>query len=181
MPELPEVETIVRALREPLAGRRILRAWIRYASLYRRGSRRVRWIEGRAITSVSRVGKNAVLHLAPGGVMTVNLGMTGRLAVTRPEGSDGRPGGRTHLHARLLFDNGVELRYYDPRRFGYIYITPNDDIRGELGIGPDPFEIGRHGVQLEAVLRRKSAPIKSTVTWIGFIPLPTCCRWGSRW
>ncbi|MEJ2722120.1 MAG: zinc finger domain-containing protein, partial [bacterium] len=50
---------------------------------------------------------------------------------------------------------------YDPRRFGYIYITPNDDIRGELGIGPDPFEIGRQGSRLEAVLRRKSAPIKS--------------------
>jgi formamidopyrimidine-DNA glycosylase len=60
MPELPEVETIVRGLRSPLTGRRVIRTRLAYKSLYRRGSLSLRWLVGRTVVSVERVGKNAV-------------------------------------------------------------------------------------------------------------------------
>jgi formamidopyrimidine-DNA glycosylase len=163
MPELPEVETIVRELREPLLGRRVSRARLRYASLYRRGSLRVTWVAGRVIAAVERTGKNAVFQLEPCGVMTVNFGMTGRLAISTPdlEGGEGRAASRKHLHARFVLDGDIELHYYDPRRFGYIYITEADDIRDDINIGPDPFEMSSGGEELGRRLRGRRAPIKS--------------------
>ncbi|UCH83743.1 MAG: bifunctional DNA-formamidopyrimidine glycosylase/DNA-(apurinic or apyrimidinic site) lyase [Candidatus Latescibacterota bacterium] len=160
MPELPEVETIVRGLREPLLGRRLLRARLRYAALYRKGSLRVTWLVGRVITAVERVGKNAVFRFDRSRVMTINLGMTGRLVLVGADNT-GRPATHKHRHGRFIFDHGVELDFYDPRRFGYVYITGNADLRSELNLGPDPFEISTSGRELGEALRGRRAPIKS--------------------
>jgi formamidopyrimidine-DNA glycosylase len=159
MPELPEVETIVRGLREPLLGRKVLRARLRHASLYRRGSLRVSRLVGLTIAGVERVGKNAVFRLAPRGIMTVNLGMTGRLVLAAPGHEEREPA--KHLHGRFVLDGGTELRYYDPRRFGYLYLTESDDIRDDLDIGPDPFELSPGGEELVLALRKRHASIKS--------------------
>jgi len=170
MPELPEVETIVRCLRGPLVGRRVVRARLRYAMLYRRRSLRVTWLTGRTITAVERVGKNAVFRFAPSGIMTVNLGMTGRLALApsnaasssrRKDCSASERESRKHLHGRFVLHGEDELRYYDPRRFGYIYITANDHIRDDLRIAPDPFEISLRGNAAGGLFRGRRAPIKS--------------------
>ena len=122
MPELPEVETIVRQLRPHLPGRHIERAWLRYASLYRRDSQSVRSLVGRSFDRIERVGKNAVFFFRPGGLMLVNLGMTGRLLTwdgwPEPEGLKPR-----HLHMRLNLGDGGELRFYDARRFGHIFFS----------------------------------------------------------
>jgi len=160
MPELPEVETIVRGLRHPLLGRRVLRARLRYAALYRKGSLKVTWLVGRKITAVERVGKNAVLRFGRSGLMTVNLGMTGRLVLAGAGATD-RPPRHKHRHGRFIFDRSTELDFYDPRRFGYVYITENRDLRGELNIGPDPFEMSSRGTELGEALRGRRAPIKS--------------------
>jgi formamidopyrimidine-DNA glycosylase len=138
MPELPEVETIVRGLRTPLIGRRVHRTRLTYKSLYRRGSLALRWLVGRTFSSVERVGKNAVFRFDPSGLMLVNLGMTGRLVVNT-RGTEPRTRQTKHLHARFYLDNGLELRYYDARRFGHLYVAKTCDFDTELNIGPDPF------------------------------------------
>jgi len=98
----------------------------------------VRSLAGRTICEVERAGKNAVFRFEPPAVMVVNLGMTGQLLLhpscgCLPEGS-----GR-HLHGRFFLDDGSELRYYDIRRFGFIFVTRESDVFAALGIGPDPF------------------------------------------
>ena len=156
MPELPEVETIARGLQKRLAGRRFVEARLRLPGLYRRGSLRVSWLLGRRIGRVDRVGKNAVFHLVPPGVMVVNLGMTGRLLLA--SGSADRPMREKHLHGRFHFDGGLELRYYDPRRFGFLYVSRSPDVAGELGLGPDPFRADPR--YLARILRGRRAPVK---------------------
>ena len=158
MPELPEVETIVRGLRTPLGHRTVRRTWIRHKSLYRRGSLKLRWLLDRTIESVDRVGKNAVFRFSPSGLMVVNLGMTGSLIVCSeddpPRGLEMR-----HLHARLSLDDGLELRYYDARRFGHFYVAEECDFFRDLNIGPDPFVAGVRDVREK--LANRTAPIKA--------------------
>jgi formamidopyrimidine-DNA glycosylase len=158
MPELAEVETIVRGLRGPLTGRLVERARLRPAALYRSKSRNVRWLEGRRIAGVERVGKNTVFRFEPAAAMVVNLGMTGRLLVARSK--DGvSAADKKHFHGRFRLDHDVELRYFDVRRFGFFYVTEADDIARELGIGPDPFDARVR--YLERMLEARNAPIKA--------------------
>ena len=156
MPELPELETIVTGLRPLLVGRSIVRTWLRYRTLYRRGSLRLPWIKGRAIVAVERIGKNALFRFEPSALMVINLGMTGRLLVAA---GSGVPPSNKHLHARIYLDGGDELRYYDARRFGHIYIAESCDFRHDLNIGLDPFAADSR--YLRTALDHRKAPIKS--------------------
>lgn len=158
MPELPELETIVRGLKPLLPGRRVIRARLRYRSLYRRGSLPLARLVGRTFTKVERIGKNALFRLDPVSVMVINLGMTGRLHVcTRGDKTNDPP--MRHLHGRIALDDGRELRFYDARRFGHIYVAVRGDVATDLNIGPDPFA-GRVPY-LRGRLTGRSAPIKS--------------------
>jgi formamidopyrimidine-DNA glycosylase len=158
MPELPEVETTVKQLQPHLPRRRITSAWLRHRSLYRTGSLGVRHLIDREITVVERIGKNILLRCRPPALMVVNLGMTGQLlacdARERPCGFHAK-----HLHGRFGLDNGRELRYYDARRFGHLYIAERCDCFEELNIGPDPFQLKPAG--LRAKLRDRKAAIKT--------------------
>lgn len=161
MPELPEIETIVRCLREPLHGRRLVSARLRRAGLYRAGSLPVRALAGRRVVEVSRVGKNLSVRFDPAITMVINLGMTGRIGLS---GRSGRcdfagPAERKHLHGRFVFQGGLEMTYHDARRFGRVYVTESPDVARVLGIGPDPFEAAER--YLSDRLRGRSAPIKS--------------------
>jgi formamidopyrimidine-DNA glycosylase len=100
--------------------------------------------------------------------MTVNLGMTGRLILYSdhrdlplPASSSGdrRSAGDKHLHGRFHLEGGLELRYYDPRRFGFIYVSTSPDIQKDLGLGPDPFDA--NGRDLGRALEQRNASIKS--------------------
>lgn len=168
MPELPEVETVVRALRPPLTGRVIGSARLTALDLYRRGSRRLAWLAGGRIVSVERMGKAIVLLVEPARpgprrAMVVHLGMTGRFLIDpggAPGHAPGRGGGAArHLHARIVLRGGGALLYYDPRRFGYVFAGIEEGLREALRIGPDPFEIRPRA--LAARLEGRTAPIKS--------------------
>ena len=158
MPELPEVETVVRELRPVLPGRAIETACLRYRTLYRRGSLPVSRLVGRRFDRVERVGKNAVFWFKPAGLMLVNLGMTGR-PLYWDGGSEPEGVSRKHLHLRVGLSGGAEFRFYDARRFGHIYVAEACDFTRELGIGPDPFDADVD--YLREKLRGRSAAIKS--------------------
>lgn len=158
MPELPEVETIVRGLDTPLRGRRIVKARLSPATMYRRGSLPVGWLRERVLTQVERVGKNAVFRFGPRALMTVNLGMTGRLILCESGDEETRRPGK-HLHGRFVLEGGGELRFYDPRRFGYVYVADGCDFLEELNIGPDALAV--RAAYLRGALEKRSAPVKS--------------------
>lgn len=114
-------------------------------------------LAGRTIARVERAGKNAVFRFDPPAVMVVNLGMTGQLLLHPSCGCLPEASGR-HLHGRFVLDDGSELRYYDIRRFGFIFVTRESDVFAALGIGPDPFDADP--CDLAKVLRGREAAIK---------------------
>jgi formamidopyrimidine-DNA glycosylase len=135
MPELPEVETIVRDLARLLPGAKIKRVEVARPDLIDDDTPDgfAAAVTGKTIRSVERRAKNIVMDLGDGRLL-VNLGMTGRLLVARAE--DEEP---THLGVRLHLDRGRELRYHDVRRFGRLWTMTEAEWRawdGELGVEP---------------------------------------------
>jgi formamidopyrimidine-DNA glycosylase len=143
MPELPEVETIVRGLAPRLAGRRIVNAE-GLSALVAPGD--LGWLRGRAITGVRRHGKFIVIDLQPGpDALAIHLGMTGKLLTA---------GGLTpYTRAVFTLDQGT-LYYDDIRQFGRIEKAGPRVLR----LGPDPFEIGE--AEFVARLRSRRAMVK---------------------
>lgn len=144
MPELPEVETVVRTVASHIIGRRILSA--RFTSRFvTPGNRKslAQRLEGREILSVRRRGKFIVMQLDQG-TLAVHLGMTGNLLV------EGQPG--PHTHGLFHLDQGV-LLYNDPRQFGRIEWSATDPVRVRK-LGPEPLEISFE--DFRARLRRRA-------------------------
>jgi formamidopyrimidine-DNA glycosylase len=136
MPELPEVETIVRRIRPLLAGRRILDFEASWPRQIQPSLEAVRvGVIGRTVRAVSRRGKYAVLELGAGAGLLVHLKMSGRLTVV--PGEDGeRP---EHLRAVLHLVGGAPLRFYDARKFGRVRFVP--DLASALSqLGPEPLD-----------------------------------------
>lgn len=138
MPELPEVETVVRDLRPHLKGRRIVR--VRVGEKRLRSAWAAEWVDklaGRRIMGVERRGKWIRFDLDRG-LLVVHLGMTGRLTVTAPD----RPlENHTHFVADL---DGRQLRFRDVRRFGSItYHSGAAEFESFLAdrLGPEPFDL----------------------------------------
>jgi formamidopyrimidine-DNA glycosylase len=135
VPELPEVETIVRDLRRMLPGSRISRVEVLRPDLIEDETPEefARDLTGREIRSVDRRAKNIVMDVGDG-LLLVNLGMTGRLMVVDPP--DEPP---LHTGVRFHLADGRELRYHDVRRFGRLWrMTPDawKAWEGELGVEP---------------------------------------------
>jgi formamidopyrimidine-DNA glycosylase len=129
MPELPEVETVVRTLAPYLIGRRILSA--RFTSRFVTPGDRAklaRQVKGRRIEAIHRRGKFIVISLDKGDLV-VHLGMTGKLLSAGAEA--------THTYGFFTLDDGV-LLYEDPRQFGRIEWG---DARVKK-LGPEPLQIG---------------------------------------
>ncbi|MGA2275779.1 MAG: bifunctional DNA-formamidopyrimidine glycosylase/DNA-(apurinic or apyrimidinic site) lyase [Bryobacteraceae bacterium] len=132
MPELPEVETVVRSI-APLVGRRIVSAEFRAARIFRGGDpeRMAARLAGRRIAAIRRYGKFILVSLSGGGYLLLHLGMTGRLLV------GGAPS--KHTHAILTLDRGV-LQFDDSRQFGAIEV--HEDFPARVArLGPEPLEI----------------------------------------
>jgi len=132
VPELPEVETVVRSLAPHLPGRRIVAA--RFTSRFVTPGNRKRLaanLIGRTIQSLRRRGKFIVMTLDQG-TLSVHLGMTGKLLLDAPEGQ--------HAHGVFTLDRGA-LIYDDPRQFGRIEWSAGDAHRASR-LGPEPLEIG---------------------------------------
>jgi formamidopyrimidine-DNA glycosylase len=135
MPELPEVETVVRSL-AGLAGRRILNAEFRKLRvLIGDPDEGAAFLRGRLIQSISRYGKFIVFHLKPAGFLIVHLGMTGKL-LSFPKAP---PALAKHTHAVFTLDKGV-LLYEDSRQFGRIEYSATLPARVQK-LGPDALDV----------------------------------------
>lgn len=146
MPELPEVETLVRGLRPLLPGSRIERTRVVHEDVLRSSRRRFAdGVRGRTITGVERRAKNIVMPLDRGAAyLVVNLGMTGGLFPQRFESAGGRKVAQfarrpTHPAVRLHLDGGRSLVYHDVRRFGTVELLDRLEWADrEERIGPEP-------------------------------------------
>lgn len=127
MPELPEVETIARGLALKVSGRRIEAVELaRPDVVHGDPAPLCALVRGRRIEAVERLGKRIRVRLERGVFLHIHLGMTGRLLVVS---AGARP--EPHTHLRLRLDNGSELRFSDPRRFGGIWVIRDERQGGE--------------------------------------------------
>jgi formamidopyrimidine-DNA glycosylase len=142
VPELPEVETVVRDLRPLLTGRRIGSVQVGPKPLRRRWSPAWRrQLAGRRVREVFRRGKWIVVALDGGMFLVIHLGMTGQLRVV-PAREPPEP----HTHAVLDLDRGRrQLRFRDIRRFGSLTLfADRRELEGffeAAGLGPEPFDL----------------------------------------
>jgi formamidopyrimidine-DNA glycosylase len=155
MPELPEVETIVRLCRPRLEGRRIeafASHWgkncMPSAAVVRRA------IVRRRIQAVSRRGKFVVLRLDDGGYLLIHLRMSGRLQFAGDAG-----GHANHVRATWDLDDGARLLFSDARKFGRIIHT-RDYAAVSAGLGPEPLDGSFTPAALESLLRRHRRQLK---------------------
>jgi formamidopyrimidine-DNA glycosylase len=160
MPELPEVETVVRGLELVLPRRRILSVRLGKTDFIDDPAALERNIPGARISSVRRHGKFIVFELESANADTrgfsllVHLGMTGQLITCLAEAPV-----LPHTHVFLALDDGRELRYTDIRRFGRIRLMADGEaaVLGKLGL--DPLEASE--AEFSAALRPRHAQIKA--------------------
>lgn len=147
MPELPEVETVLRGLKERVVGRRVSAVEVSHAQIIAGSPEEfAREVSGRKILDAKRKGKAIAIELGPqngnglvdGRFLLVRLGMTGQFTVSLSAAPV-----ESHTHARLALDDGrEEIRYRDPRRFGRLRSCTVDDLEEIFGkLGPDAPEI----------------------------------------
>lgn len=170
MPELPEVETVVRGLQVHLPGRAISAIRLGKTDFIDDPAALEQILPGSRILAVHRHGKFIVVHLekllaeqtqpeSPPARFDfiIHLGMTGNLVV-RPPGTPSPP----HTHAWISLDNETELRYTDPRRFGRMLVLPqNQSARFLAPLGLDPLEATEE--QFRNKLHSKRARIKAVL------------------
>lgn len=160
MPELPEVETIVRGLRSPLKGARFARTRVVKEDLLRIPARRFRSaLAGSTVRSVGRRAKNILIRLDSGDRLVVNLGMTGRLLLGK---SPDTPPATTHPGVVFYLKDGRRLVYDDVRRFGVLEVLDPDEWQErDERIGPEPLEPGFTVTRFRADLSKSRSPIRS--------------------
>ncbi|CCB85955.1 formamidopyrimidine-DNA glycosylase [Parachlamydia acanthamoebae UV-7] len=134
MPELPEVETITREMREAkLEGRTIEKAQIFWERTIATPSPSIfsKKIVGQKILNISRRGKFIILTLSKESLL-IHLRMTGKFLIAKEQIKPD-----SHERVRLFLDDGRILRYEDQRKFGKWYLVKNpDEVLGALGIEP---------------------------------------------
>lgn len=160
MPELPEVETVRRALELELPGPRITSVSGRSIALRRPldVDRLKPLLIGRQFVTPRRRGKFLLIDLDPPGSLLVHLGMTGRIELVKA--SIPR---RDHTHLVIHLNDGRQLRFVDPRRFGLVdWLEPGaealDPSLAKLGIEPLDPSLCK---VLPPLFRSRRAPLKS--------------------
>ena len=156
MPELPEVENVVRSLRDRITGRRILdinNYWPRQINGIGFDEFRER-VAGTAIQHLDRRGKFILFTLDSSDSMIIHLRMTGQLLLQpnllRME---------KHVHTVFFLSGDEELWFHDVRKFGRIYLADNaESVVGDLG--PEPMEESFSSDQLFDKLKARRRILK---------------------
>jgi formamidopyrimidine-DNA glycosylase len=163
MPELPEVETVMRGLQERLQGRVIARAGVHRADL--------RWtlphglaarLTGARVVGFRRRAKYILMRLEGGVSVLLHLGMSGRIVIGRAHPNMTPP----HEHVTLETEDGWRVGFIDPRRFGSVDLvaTAREDSHKLLcELGPEPLDDFFSPAVLSAALAGRATSIKAAL------------------
>jgi formamidopyrimidine-DNA glycosylase len=172
MPELPEVETVVRGIRPRLIGRRVVKLVQRRPDLRTALPKRFpERVEGRLVSAVERRAKYILVRLdgRAGALdqheddyLIIHLGMSGRLVLgTRPAHESGM-----HEHVEFATDDGTVLRFCDPRRFGIMDLVSVSQLETDprfAPLGPEPLSPEFTPAVLAKALKGRDTSIKAAL------------------
>jgi len=162
VPELPEVETIVRQLQKGIRGKTITafssdtpKMLIGYSL-----KKFQQTIQNRKIIKVKRKGKIILLELSGGLILAVHLRLTGQLFIRKPSDLPDK-----YNHAKFSLGKLCQLRFNDLRKFGQIWLLPKKELKKDFGkiqkLGPDPLEPKFTFQKFKKILKGKTAKIKT--------------------
>lgn len=162
MPELPEVETVMRGLAPHMEGAEFARVEQRRANLrfpFTPGF--VTRLEGARVENLSRRAKYILAALSSGEVLVMHLGMSGRFTVN---GGQEGPVKAAHDHVVFHLSSGDVVRYNDPRRFGFMELVAGGELAGHKffsDLGPEPLGNEFNEAVLAARAAGRKTPLKS--------------------
>lgn len=164
MPELPEVETVMRGLEPVLKGAEIAQVQVRRKDLRIPFTPQLKQkLEGRGVANLSRRAKYILIHLDDQNILVIHLGMSGRITII-PAGEDYTL--EKHDHFTMTMKGGAQIIYNDPRRFGMIFLMGADEMdthKALVHLGPEPLGNEFSGPILAARLKNKKVPIKQAL------------------
>lgn len=161
MPELPEVETVVRGLRNKIDGLRIKSVTLNRENLrypFPDNFVKVLTEDNPKVININRRAKYILIELSNGYTLIIHLGMSGRLVFDLDNY-------RNEKHAHVLFeffskdnkeDESLRAIYIDPRRFGYMDVVKTENIHESkyfAHLGPEPFSEDVNGDKFYEMLR----------------------------
>ncbi len=160
MPELPEVETVMRGLKPHLEGAIIQDVIVRHPHL--------RWpiptdlknnLNQQQVSKLSRRGKYLLINVKAG-TLIIHLGMSGSLRMVTNQTTL-----RRHDHVDIVFSDQTILRYHDPRRFGAVLWTEQDPCQHTLlaSLGVEPLEINFTAEYFKKKAMGRRIPVKSFI------------------
>ena len=163
MPELPEVETVIRTLRPQLEGRSIRRVEVRHDDVIHHPAPAdfIARLQGRTIAELHRRGKYICVALDDGQLLAAHLRMTGRLLAADPA-QELLP----HTHVIMDLSDGRQLRYADVRRFGGFWLLAKgeeDTCTGMERLGVEPLGDDFTADYLTSRLGRRACPVKNGI------------------
>lgn len=163
MPELPEVEMVVRHLAKLVTNRTVTKAQLKLPRLAPENSPRqfAAWLKQARIETVTRRGKHILLHFDNARSLIVHLRMTGRFLYL-----DNNEPEIKHTHAIFWLDNNKKLLFIDPRQFGLMHLVNTQASHQSKylnKLAPEPFCEEFSVAYLHATLSRSKQPIKLTL------------------
>jgi len=162
MPELPEVETIARALRPQLLSRVFVGIQVLWERTVDRPdvSTFCARLTGAQVVGVARRGKYITMRLDAGQTLLTHLRMTGKLLIhpTRPQDAS-TPDDDSHARVLFQLDDGRRLVFSDTRKFGRMYLV-NDPLEVLSGLGPEPLSADLDSERLAHMLAGRRGRIK---------------------
>lgn len=176
MPELPEVETVMRGLAPSMEGAVIAKAQINRPDLrWPFPDRMSERLTGQRVERLRRRSKYILADLASGESLLIHLGMSGRMLVSGdPLGQfvHDHPQAEKHDHVVLDMDNGARITFNDPRRFGAMDLLDTATAEGSKllsVLGPEPLGNQFSEDYLTTAFKGKNTPVKSALLDQGII------------
>jgi formamidopyrimidine-DNA glycosylase len=165
MPELPEVETIKNELMPHVIGRQVAGVTLGWEGIVKKPplAEFCARLTGQVITGLRRRGKYLIFSLESSQALIIHLKMTGSLLINHASDEPAK-----HIRAVLHLDNGGELRFRDPRKFGAMWLV--EDAESVVGkLGPEPLSENFTAQALAERLAKRKAPIKPLLLDQNFI------------
>jgi len=165
MPELPEVETVMRGLMPVMVDVVIARADVRRPDLrWPFPDRMAERLTGVRVVRMRRRSKYILCDLSSGETLLIHLGMSGRMTIALP--CDEHPTPAKHDHVVLDMASGARITFNDARRFGAMDLIATDGVEAHKLIailGPEPLGNSFDESYLISKLKGKKSPIKSAL------------------